>query len=146
MQDGTRCSLVEAAAHEVSRDPDRGSNTKQAEEEVGCRRRIVAIDEVRADHVELAVLHEPRRPLEVAKELPRKTVPSLVERPSVGHARWNPSAVAVVEGDQFYLVEDIGATNGTFLNASRVQTGVPVEISAGDTLRFGLVELSLIAD
>jgi CRP-like cAMP-binding protein len=50
------------------------------------------------------------------------------------------------EGRQFYLVEDIGATNGTFLNASRVRTGVPVEIGPGDTVRFGLVELSLVAD
>jgi len=46
-----------------------------------------------------------------------------------------------LEDDQFFLVEDIGATNGTFLNDSRVRTGVPVEIHSGDTLRFGLVEL-----
>ncbi len=50
------------------------------------------------------------------------------------------------EENKFFLVEDIGATNGTFLNASRVRTGVPVEIAPGDTLRFGLVELSLLAD
>jgi hypothetical protein len=50
------------------------------------------------------------------------------------------------EDNRFFLVEDIGATNGTFLNASRVRTGVPVEIAPGDTLRFGLVELSLVAD
>lgn len=49
------------------------------------------------------------------------------------------------EDDKFYLVEDIGATNGTFLNASRVRTGVPVEIGPGDTLRFGLVELSIVS-
>ena len=50
------------------------------------------------------------------------------------------------EESKFFLVEDIGATNGTFLNASRVRTGVPLEITPGDTLRFGLVELSLVAD
>lgn len=50
------------------------------------------------------------------------------------------------EGDRFLLVEDIGATNGTFLNASRIRTGVPVEIGPGDTVRFGLVELNIVAD
>lgn len=47
------------------------------------------------------------------------------------------------EGDRLFLVEDIGATNGTFLNDSRIRTGVPVEVKSGDTLRFGLVELHL---
>lgn len=47
------------------------------------------------------------------------------------------------EDDRLFLVEDIGATNGTFLNDSRIRTGVPVEIKLGDTLRFGLVELRL---
>ncbi len=41
------------------------------------------------------------------------------------------------------LVEDIGTTNGTFLNDVRLKTGVPVEIQAGDRLRFGLVDLEL---
>lgn len=50
------------------------------------------------------------------------------------------------EGDRFLLVEDIGATNGTFLNASRIRTGVPMEFGPGDTVRFGLVELNVVSD
>lgn len=50
------------------------------------------------------------------------------------------------EDEKFFLVEDIGATNGTFLNDSRIRTGVPVEIQSGDTLRFGLVELRFQED
>ena len=50
------------------------------------------------------------------------------------------------QDSQFFLVEDIGATNGTFLNASRIKTGIPVEITPGDTVRFGLVEMNLVAD
>lgn len=46
------------------------------------------------------------------------------------------------EGQMYLLVEDIGATNGSFLNGKRIRTGVPVEIKSGDQVRFGLVELS----
>ena len=31
--------------------------------------------------------------------------------------------------------------NGTFLNGTRLETGVPVEIQRGDEVRFGLVNL-----
>jgi CRP-like cAMP-binding protein len=50
------------------------------------------------------------------------------------------------EGKAYMLVEDIGATNGTFLNGKRIRTGVPVEVKAGDKVRFGLVELSFSCD
>ncbi|MFQ5351415.1 MAG: FHA domain-containing protein, partial [Thermoanaerobaculia bacterium] len=45
-------------------------------------------------------------------------------------------------GGQLYLVEDLGTTNGTFVNGQRVAPGEPVEVQAGDLLRFGLVELT----
>ncbi len=50
------------------------------------------------------------------------------------------------EGLIYLLVEDIGATNGTFLNGKRIRTGVPVEVKSGDQVRFGLVELSFSCD
>ena len=50
------------------------------------------------------------------------------------------------EDGKFLLVEDIGATNGTFLNGSRISTGIPVEIGDGDAVRFGLVELTFVID
>ena len=43
---------------------------------------------------------------------------------------------------RLYLVEDLGTTNGTFVNGKRIAPGEPVEVGAGDLLRFGLVELT----
>ena len=51
------------------------------------------------------------------------------------HARIFPQAGG------YNLVEDIGTTNGTYLNEDRLSTGIPVPISAGDRVRFGLVTL-----
>ncbi len=45
-------------------------------------------------------------------------------------------------GQRLYLVEDLGTTNGTFVNGERIPPGEPIEIRSGDLLRFGLVELS----
>lgn len=42
---------------------------------------------------------------------------------------------------KFFLIEEIGTVNGTFVNGSRVETGVPVEIKPGEEVRFGLVDL-----
>lgn len=41
---------------------------------------------------------------------------------------------------KFYVREEIGTMNGTFINEERVQTGVPVEFKDGDEVRFGLVK------
>ena len=41
---------------------------------------------------------------------------------------------------KFYVREEIGTMNGTFINEERVQTGVPVEFRHGDEVRFGLVK------
>lgn len=42
---------------------------------------------------------------------------------------------------RFYVVEEIGTMNGTFVNGEQITTGVPVEIRAGDEVQFGLVKL-----
>jgi len=42
--------------------------------------------------------------------------------------------------DRFYLVEEIGTMNGTFVNGRRIETGTPVEIRPGDLLRIGVLE------
>lgn len=44
-------------------------------------------------------------------------------------------------GDKYFLAEEIGTMNGTFLNGNRLETGVPNEMSPGDEVRCGLVEL-----
>lgn len=40
---------------------------------------------------------------------------------------------------RFYVREEIGTMNGTFVNGERVETGLPVEFKNGDEVRFGLV-------
>ena len=43
---------------------------------------------------------------------------------------------------EFQVVEEIGTTNGTFVNGKRIATGSPVTLKDGDRLRFGLVDLT----
>lgn len=42
----------------------------------------------------------------------------------------------------FYVMEEIGVMNGTFVNDARLATGTPIPIKNGDTLKFGLVQLT----
>ena len=41
---------------------------------------------------------------------------------------------------RFYVREEIGTMNGTFVNGERIETGQPVEFKDGDEVRFGLVK------
>ena len=52
------------------------------------------------------------------------------------HARIYPIA------GSFYLMEEIGVMNGTFVNGVRLTTGSPVAVHNGDALKFGLVPLT----
>jgi len=40
---------------------------------------------------------------------------------------------------KFFVGEEIGTMNATFLNGNRLETGIPSEIRPGDELRFGVV-------
>jgi hypothetical protein len=44
-----------------------------------------------------------------------------------------------------YTVEDMGSTNGTYINKKRIQPHVPQAIKAGDEVRFGKLAFSLEA-
>jgi pSer/pThr/pTyr-binding forkhead associated (FHA) protein len=44
-----------------------------------------------------------------------------------------------------YTVEDMGSTNGTFINKKRIQPHVPQAIKPGDEVRFGKLAFSLKA-
>ncbi len=44
-----------------------------------------------------------------------------------------------------YSVEDMGSTNGTFINRKRIQPHAPETIKAGDEVRFGKLALSVKA-
>jgi CRP-like cAMP-binding protein len=43
---------------------------------------------------------------------------------------------------RFYVMEEIGVMNGTFVNDARLATGTPIPINNGDVLKFGLVLLT----
>ena len=45
-------------------------------------------------------------------------------------------------GDVFYVMEEIGAVNGTFVNDVRLSTGAPVPLRHGDDLKLGFVTLA----
>jgi CRP-like cAMP-binding protein len=47
---------------------------------------------------------------------------------------------------KFFLAEEIGTMNGTFVNGVRLETGVPSEIRVGDEIRCGLVPLQFRAE
>ncbi|MCH9647957.1 MAG: cyclic nucleotide-binding domain-containing protein [Deltaproteobacteria bacterium] len=46
------------------------------------------------------------------------------------------------KGGKFYVAEGIGTMNGTFVNSTRLETGVPMEIEDGNEVRFGVVGLT----
>ncbi len=48
-------------------------------------------------------------------------------------------------GETFYVMEEIGVMNGTYVNGTRLATGVPVPVQNGDVLKFGLVSLTFHA-
>jgi CRP-like cAMP-binding protein len=41
---------------------------------------------------------------------------------------------------KYYIREEVGTMNGTFVNGERVETGLPVEFKRGDEVRFGLIK------
>lgn len=44
-------------------------------------------------------------------------------------------------GIEFFLAEEIGTMNATFLNGTRLDTGVPQQVKSGDEVRLGAVVL-----
>jgi CRP-like cAMP-binding protein len=49
-------------------------------------------------------------------------------------------ARVVRRGERFFVVEEIGTSNGTFVNRHKVDKGVEVEFRDGDEVQFGLVK------
>jgi pSer/pThr/pTyr-binding forkhead associated (FHA) protein len=47
--------------------------------------------------------------------------------------------------DGGYTIEDMGSTNGTYVNRKRIQPNVPQQVQPGDEVRFGKLALSLKA-
>jgi CRP-like cAMP-binding protein len=45
------------------------------------------------------------------------------------------------QGNKFFLGEEIGTMNNTFLNGARLEKGVPSELKSGDEIKLGVVAL-----
>lgn len=54
-------------------------------------------------------------------------------------------AKIVNEGGCLFLREEVGTTNGTFVNGERLPTGQARPLAVGDWVRFGSVELRVVA-
>jgi WD40 repeat protein/pSer/pThr/pTyr-binding forkhead associated (FHA) protein len=55
-------------------------------------------------------------------------------------------AKIIRSGREYYLLEEIGTVNGTFVNGQRIPTGQPVSVHDGDLLKIGLIELKAVFD
>ena len=49
------------------------------------------------------------------------------------------------EGGLYFVREEVGTTNGTFVDGERIKTGAAVPLKPGNRLRFGSIEVELIA-
>ncbi len=49
------------------------------------------------------------------------------------------------EGSLYFLREETGVANGTFVNDERLQAGQKVPIKPGDKLRFGLIDVDVVS-
>ncbi|HSE13006.1 MAG TPA: cyclic nucleotide-binding domain-containing protein [Rudaea sp.] len=49
------------------------------------------------------------------------------------------------EGGLYFLREEVGTTNGTFVDGERIKTGAAVPLKPGNKLRFGSIEVELVA-
>ena len=52
-------------------------------------------------------------------------------------------ATLLRQGDEFQVREEPGVRNGTFVNGKRLKAGVPVKVSEGDEIAFGLIKTVL---
>lgn len=52
-------------------------------------------------------------------------------------------AKLLFEGSNVLLREEVGVTNGTFVNGQRLRTGIAHPLKPGDAVRFGKIELTL---
>lgn len=48
------------------------------------------------------------------------------------------------KGEKYFILEEVGTVNGTYVNDHKIPTGVPTEIKNGDRLRIGLIQMKAI--
>jgi len=55
-------------------------------------------------------------------------------------------AKIVLQEDGYAVLEEVGTLNGTCVNDEKIQTGVPVPIKDGDSVKIGLVDMKVILE
>ncbi|MEA2413822.1 MAG: hypothetical protein QOI58_479 [Thermoanaerobaculia bacterium] len=55
-------------------------------------------------------------------------------------------AKIICSGNQYFMLEEVGTVNGTYVNDQRIPTGTPVMIHNGDGIKIGLIAMRAIFD
>ncbi|MBV8519760.1 MAG: cyclic nucleotide-binding domain-containing protein [Acidobacteria bacterium] len=55
-------------------------------------------------------------------------------------------AKIIRSGDSYYVLEEVGTVNGTYVNDQRIPTGVPVTLHNTDLLKIGLISMKAVFD
>jgi CRP-like cAMP-binding protein len=55
-------------------------------------------------------------------------------------------AKIICSGNQYFMLEEVGTINGTYVNDQRIPTGTPVMIHNGDGIKIGLIAMRALFD
>jgi len=55
-------------------------------------------------------------------------------------------AKIICSGNQYFMLEEVGTVNGTYVNEQRIPTGTPVTIHNGDAIKIGLIAMKALFD
>ena len=55
-------------------------------------------------------------------------------------------AKIICSGNQYFMLEEVGTVNGTYVNDQRIPTGTPVAIHNGDAIKIGLIAMKAVFD
>ena len=50
------------------------------------------------------------------------------------------------KNDKYFVLEEVGTVNGTYVNDQKIPTGVPTELKNGDRVRIGLIQMKAILE
>ena len=55
-------------------------------------------------------------------------------------------AKVIRSGNDYFMLEEVGTVNGTYVNDQRIPTGVPVTVHNGDLIKIGLIAMKAVFD
>ena len=55
-------------------------------------------------------------------------------------------AKIICSGHEYFMLEEVGTVNGTYVNEQRIPTGTPVMIHSGDAIKIGLIAMKAAFD